>query len=98
MFFRPKVDILIEGPSGISFCKAALRQNHTLTIYARNPSKVPTEVSEHAQVTVLKGTFDDNDGLEQAAKCGADTFVSFAGPVANNKGTVISFPSASYSY
>ncbi|GAB7347494.1 hypothetical protein MBLNU459_g4400t1 [Dothideomycetes sp. NU459] len=75
------------GSSGLAFCKAALEQGHTLSIYARNSSKLPTEISESAQVTVIQGTFDDKAGLERAAKSGADTFVSFAGPVANNKGT-----------
>jgi hypothetical protein len=79
----------LAGPSGIEFCKLALNEGHQITIYARSPSKLPNDVSSHANAIVFQGTFDDQAGLESAAKCGAKRFISFAGPTANMKGTPV---------
>ena len=40
------------GPLGIFICQEALRRGHSLHIYARNPSKLPKDVSGHADVNV----------------------------------------------
>lgn len=76
------------GQSGLDFCSAALQEGHTLTLYLRNPDKLPADIANNANVSVIKGTFDDVSGLERAAACGASVFISFAGPTANSKGTV----------
>lgn len=39
------------GTLGLFFCKKALALGHTVTIYARNPSKLPKDVSKHCKVT-----------------------------------------------
>lgn len=77
------------GPTGKDFCDAALKEGHTLTLYARNPDKLSKDIISDEKVTVLKGTLDDVAGLTKAATSGATIFVSFAGPVASSKGTPV---------
>lgn len=55
----------------------------------RNPSKLPAAISENASVDVIEGTFDQTEKLDASAASGATIFVSFAGPVAGNKGTPV---------
>lgn len=73
---------------GLDFCAAALKQGHKLTLYVRNPTKIPPEIASSDDVTVIKGNLEDVAGLEQATASGATHFVSFAGPTVNSKGTV----------
>jgi putative NADH-flavin reductase len=40
------------GPLGVYFSQEALRRGHSLVIFARNPSKLPKDVSEHTNVKV----------------------------------------------
>jgi hypothetical protein len=54
----------------------------------RTPSKVPKEISDNENVTIIQGTLEDEEGLKKAAACGASIFVSFAGPTYGSKGTV----------
>jgi len=75
--------ILLLGGSGVCgllFTKAALDAGHQLTLYLRNPSKIPTELASNPKVSMIHGELDDVESLKRAAACGADTFVSFAGP------------------
>jgi len=78
--------ILVLGstsPSGLAFCLAALRDSHILTLYVRNASKLPIEVSSAA--TVIVGELSDAVALEKAIASGAKTCVSFLGPVPSTK-------------
>jgi hypothetical protein len=59
-----------------------------LTIYARNPSKLPADIKGDDKVTTVEGQLDDEASLKQAVNSGAKVFVSFAGPVMDSKGTV----------
>ncbi|KAF9884387.1 hypothetical protein FE257_001787 [Aspergillus nanangensis] len=77
------------GASGIEFCFAALQQGHQLSLLVRSPQKLPPELSGNQNVTVIKGTFEDASILEQAVGCGAQIFVSFAGPTYGLKGTPV---------
>jgi uncharacterized protein YbjT (DUF2867 family) len=43
------------GITGVFFCKKALERGHQLTIYARNPSKLPDEVTSNASAKVRRG-------------------------------------------
>jgi|TARA_R110002003_G_scaffold145_4_gene13371 hypothetical protein len=77
--------ILVFGstsPAGIAFCLAALRDSHTLTLFVRNATKLPDEVSSNA--TIVNGQLTDAVALEHAIACGATTCVSFLGPVMND--------------
>lgn len=76
------------GQSGLDFITAALKAGHKLTLYVRNPDKLPKEISDNENVTIVKGRLDDEDGLKKATSSGATVFVSFAGPVSRSKGTV----------
>jgi putative NADH-flavin reductase len=78
----------VLGQSGLDFCRAALQQAHQLTLYVRNPKKLPEDVKGNALVSVIKGTLEDESQLRRAITSGATVFVSFAGPTANSKGTV----------
>ena len=72
--------ILVLGgtsPAGIAFCLAALRDSHTLTLYVRNASKLPCEISINANIIV--GQVDTSYALETAISQ-ANTCVSFLGP------------------
>lgn len=40
------------GPTGQLFCEKTLANGHTLTIYARTPSKLPDHIRNHENVTV----------------------------------------------
>ncbi|GFG19361.1 hypothetical protein IFM5058_09996 [Aspergillus udagawae] len=78
------------GPTGLDFCRAALQQGHKLTLYVRNPDKLPAEVTSNPNVSVVNGTLEDKSQWLQAAACGATIFVSFAGPTLRGaKGTPI---------
>lgn len=79
---------MLSGPSGIAFVEEALKAGHELTVYARNPSKLPEEAQNNANVKIIKGTFDDMESASQALHTGATALVSFAGPGMPAKGTV----------
>ncbi|KAJ4286486.1 hypothetical protein N0V90_013186 [Kalmusia sp. IMI 367209] len=68
------------GAAGSRFIPIALEKGHHLTIYARSPEKLPASTRSHERVKIIQGTFDNLEKLEEAASCGADVFVSFAGP------------------
>ncbi|KAH2755016.1 hypothetical protein KXV94_000806 [Aspergillus fumigatus] len=76
-------------PSGLEFCNAALLQGHTLTLYVRNPAKLPNEIRNSANVSVVKGTLEDIASFQRTATSGPTVFVSFAGPVSKSKGTPV---------
>ncbi|KAF4277793.1 hypothetical protein KXV95_008658 [Aspergillus fumigatus] len=78
-----------SGPSGLEFCNAALLQGHTLTLYVRNPAKLPNEIRNSANVSVVKGTLEDIASFQRTATSGPTVFVSFAGPVSKSKGTPV---------
>lgn len=73
------------GQSGLEFCSAALNEGHQLTLYVRNPGKVPAAISGNEKVTVIHGTLENESSLRKAIESGATIFVSFAGPVGPSK-------------
>jgi uncharacterized protein YbjT (DUF2867 family) len=87
-----KHHILLLGGTGICgliFTRAALEAGHTLTLYARTPSKLPAEFLSKANLNVIQGEMGDTEGLKKAAKCGAGVFLSLAGPsLGKREGTV----------
>lgn len=84
--------ILLIGGTGICgliFAQAAIQSGHFVTLYVRTPSKVPLDLSSHSNAAVIQGELGDEEGLKKAAACGADTFVSLAGPtMGERQGTV----------
>ncbi|KAH7379984.1 hypothetical protein BKA64DRAFT_631669 [Cadophora sp. MPI-SDFR-AT-0126] len=77
------------GPTGVDFCDAALEEGHKLTLYLRNPDKLPPKISSNSNIIVIRGTLDDVQGLQKATCTGATIFVSFAGPAAGSTGTPV---------
>lgn len=69
-------------------CEKALEENHTLTVFVRTQRKLPTEVANNGRVTIIEGSLEDEETLDKVSRCGADAFVSFAGPPYGNKGKV----------
>jgi uncharacterized protein YbjT (DUF2867 family) len=91
-----KYHILLLGATGLCgviFIRAAVEAGHTLTLYVRTPSKLPADLSNHASVKVIEGELSDEDGLRRAASCGANIFVSLAGPTLGKREGTVSLPS-----
>jgi NAD dependent epimerase/dehydratase family enzyme len=77
------------GLCGLIFTKAALEAGHHLTLLVRTPSKIPADLSSHASLHVIQGELGDEQAIKKAAECGADVFVSLAGPtLGKREGTV----------
>ncbi|KAF2856186.1 NAD(P)-binding protein [Plenodomus tracheiphilus IPT5] len=75
------------GPTGLHFCEAALRNNHPLTLYVRNPSKLHPTITSNPTVKVIKGELTSQEGLESAVASGASILISFLGPGPGHQGT-----------
>ena len=67
------------GPSGQCVIEEALSRGYTVTVFARNPSKLPTSITSSDSVTVVKGTLEDRNALTQAIR-GANAVLSTLGP------------------
>jgi len=52
----------------------------TIVIFARSPSKLPSDISSNPHVVVIKGELNDTDGLSKALQ-GADAVISLLGPL-----------------
>lgn len=78
----------LKGAIGSIFCDIALEAEHSLTLFVRNQGKVPPTVADDKRVTIIEGTLEDEEILNEVSRCEADIFVSFAGPPVGNKGTV----------
>lgn len=80
---HPHHHILLLGGTGICgllFTAAALEAGHNLTLYVRTPSKIPAELRSNGKLSIIQGELGDVEGLKKAAACGADIFISLAGP------------------
>ena len=71
------------GPSGILLIEEALASKHVVVVYARNPQKLPAHLSEHPDVTIVKGELEDSKALDTAL-AGADAVLSALGPTFGN--------------
>jgi nucleoside-diphosphate-sugar epimerase len=83
--------LLIGGTGfcGIVFLQAALEKGYEITVYARTPSKIPKDLASNANLHIIQGELGDEEGLRKAAACGADIFISLAGPTLGHRsGTV----------
>ncbi|PVH74505.1 NmrA family protein [Cadophora sp. DSE1049] len=74
------------GPTGLLTVRKALEHKHIVTIYARNPSKIPKDISDVANVKIIGGDLMDVEGLSKAIE-GQDIIVSLLGPAGRVKGT-----------
>jgi NAD dependent epimerase/dehydratase family enzyme len=87
-----KYHILLLGGTGLCgliFTRASLEAGHTITLYARTPSKIPSDLSSNPRLLIIQGELGDEEGLKKAVNCGADVFISLAGPtLGKREGTV----------
>jgi len=67
------------GPSGQCVIEEALSRNYTVTIYARNPSKLPSDITSSSSVSIVKGDLTDREAIRKALH-GADVVLSTLGP------------------
>src|SRR5271156_6962183 len=67
------------GPSGQCVIEEALSRNCTLTILARNPSKLPPNITSSPSVTIIQGSLCDREALTRAIH-GSDAVLSTLGP------------------
>ncbi|KAJ5355822.1 hypothetical protein N7517_010431 [Penicillium concentricum] len=82
--------MLILGASGAIgrlFCDIALNEGHSLTLFVRDANKVPKHIRLREETQIIVGTLEVDSDLNEAAKCGADIFISFAGPAFGVQGT-----------
>ncbi|CAG8316357.1 unnamed protein product [Penicillium salamii] len=76
-----------DGAIGRQFCDIALQEGHRLTLFVRNAGKVPEHIRLNAATKILEGTLELDSDLNEVAECGADIFVSLAGPSYGTSGT-----------
>jgi len=68
------------GSVGIQLIDCALQDNaHTVTIYARTPSKLPERITSNPAVNVVKGELADRASLKEALT-GVHAVISALGP------------------
>jgi len=67
------------GAMGTLIIYHALAAGHLVTIYARNPSKLPEDISAHESVIVTKGELTDEDSLRHSMR-NVDAIISNLGP------------------
>lgn len=67
------------GPSGQCVIEEALSRNYTLTIFARNPSKLSSPIISSPNVTIVQGSLLDRDAITRAVS-GAGAVLSTLGP------------------
>ncbi len=73
------------GPAGILLIRQVLATvpSPFVVVYARNPSKLPTDLSSSSSVKVLQGQLDDAEKLSQAMEA-VDAVLSALGPAQNH--------------
>ena len=76
------------GAIGRQFCEMALQEGHRLTLFVRHTSKIPEHIRINEATRIFEGTLEADSILKEAANCGADIFVSLAGPSYGTQGTV----------
>ncbi|KAK0506011.1 hypothetical protein EDD18DRAFT_1020097, partial [Armillaria luteobubalina] len=73
------------GPSGILLIRQVLTTvpSPFVVVYARNPSKLPTDLSSNSSVQIIEGQLDDAEKLSQAMEA-VDAVLSALGPAQNH--------------
>jgi putative NADH-flavin reductase len=51
------------GATGLLFVQKALQHDHDLTLYARNPSKLPSELTSNPKLKVLPAALYTSDNM-----------------------------------
>ncbi|KDN38831.1 hypothetical protein RSAG8_09237, partial [Rhizoctonia solani AG-8 WAC10335] len=56
------------GDMGIILIRKALDAGHIVTVYARNPAKLPEDIASHESIIITKGELTDEDSLRHAIR------------------------------
>jgi len=67
------------GAIGILLIREALAASHTVVVYARSPQKIPEDLVNHEDVTIIQGGLTDVETLKRALE-GVHAVVSALGP------------------
>ncbi|WP_081668695.1 NAD(P)-dependent oxidoreductase [Sphingomonas phyllosphaerae] len=73
------------GKTGVLLVRRLIDAGHTVTVYARNPDKMP--LHDH-RLEMVQGRLDEPERIEQAI-IGCDAVISVLGPVAGSSGRPI---------
>ncbi|KAH7126504.1 hypothetical protein B0J13DRAFT_565572 [Dactylonectria estremocensis] len=64
---KPTILVLgATGPAGVCLLRELLHRRYPTVVYARSPSKIPTDVTSNALITVIKGEMSDANALSEA--------------------------------
>lgn len=75
----PKIFVLgSTGPAGIVLLRELLHRNHNVIAYGRNPSKIPTSLTSHPNLTTIQGETNDKPALTSAMR-GCTAVISHLG-------------------
>ncbi|KAJ8112350.1 hypothetical protein OPT61_g5258 [Boeremia exigua] len=66
------------GPAGICLLRELLHRNHSVVAYARNPSKIPSDLSQNTRLSIVKGEMTDTKSFSAALK-GCSSVISHLG-------------------
>jgi nucleoside-diphosphate-sugar epimerase len=67
------------GEAGICLLRELIHRNHPTIVYARNPNKIPADVSASPLIEIIKGEIDEVEKLSTAvSKC--KLIISLLGP------------------
>lgn len=67
------------GEVGVLFIRECIRRAYNVVIFARSPDKLPDDITKSELVTLVKGTFEDDDALSKSIE-GVDAIISALGP------------------
>ncbi|KAH7230755.1 hypothetical protein B0J15DRAFT_530677 [Fusarium solani] len=67
------------GPAGICLLRELIHRNHEVVAFARNPQKIPEDVSSSPLIEVIEGQLDDAEALSTAVSK-SYVVVSLLGP------------------
>ncbi|CZR56572.1 uncharacterized protein PAC_06461 [Phialocephala subalpina] len=67
------------GPSGLLTLKLAFDHGHLVTVYARSPQKIPTDLASHSNIKIIKGSLQETERFFDLLP-GTDTIISLLGP------------------
>lgn len=74
------------GPTGLLVIQKALSSGHTVTAFARTPSKITIQ---HHNLSIVEGALTDIDKIETVVR-NADAVISLLGPTGKSQGLAIS--------
>ena len=73
------------GPTGILIVRELLASSaqYDIVIYARTPTKLPSDIVTHQDVAIIKGELSDSDSFSKAVE-GVEAVLSALGPLASH--------------